>query len=72
LESVRLNIAGIMGDDGDYIHRKMKSIEKKTKDWADFDNLFLSLSFLTLSVIPELKITDFGLVKNNKVVDLVF
>ncbi|AEH06335.1 adenine deaminase [Methanothermococcus okinawensis] len=74
LESVRLNIAGIMGDDGEYIYEKIESITKKTKHYAIYNNedLFLTLSFLTLSVIPELKITDFGLVKDNKIVDLVF
>ncbi len=35
-------------------------------------NLFLAMSFLSLSVIPELKITDKGLVKNNRIVDLIF
>ena len=73
LESVQLNIAGLMGCDGEHIYKKIESIERKTENHVLYDtNLFLTLSFLTLSVIPELKITDFGLVKNNKVVDLVF
>ena len=73
LESVQLNIAGLMGCDGEHIYKKIESIERKTENHVLYDtNLFLTLSFLTLSVIPELKITDFGLVKNNNVVDLVF
>ncbi len=76
LESVPLNIAGIMGSCGEYIYKKIESIEKITKHWGIFGgedySLFLAMSFLSLSVIPELKITDKGLVKNNKIVDLVF
>ena len=76
LESVQLNIAGIMGYCGELIYEKMESIERITKHWGIFDdkdyNLFLAMSFLSLSVIPELKITDKGLVKNNEIVDLVF
>lgn len=76
LESVPLNIAGIMGSCGECIYKKIESIEKITKHWGIFNgkdySLFLAMSFLSLSVIPELKITDKGLVKNNKIVDLVF
>ena len=76
LESVQLNIAGIMGYCGEQVYEKMESIERITKHWGIFDdkdyNLFLAMSFLSLSVIPELKITDKGLVKNNEIVDLVF
>lgn len=71
VEYVMLNVAGIMGDDGEYILRKTESLEEKTKDWSDFENIFLSMSFLTLPVIPELKITDMGLVKNMEIVDLL-
>ncbi len=73
LDYVKLDVAGIMATNGEHLYEKMESIEKTTKDYPIFKtDLFLTLSFLTLSVIPELKITDFGLIKNNKIVDLVF
>ena len=72
LESLKLEIAGIMGCNGEYIYKKMEIIQDITKDYGVFKgDIFLTLSFLTLSVIPELKITDFGLVKNNTLVDLI-
>ncbi|UXM84521.1 adenine deaminase [Methanococcus aeolicus] len=73
IEQVKLNIGGIMGADGEYIYKKINDIENKTKNWSiiENNNLFLSMSFLSLSVIPNLKITDFGLIKNNKIVNLV-
>jgi len=73
IEQVKLNIAGIMGTDGEYIYKKINDMENKTKDWGiiENNNIFLSMSFLSLSVIPNLKITDFGLIKNNKIVNLV-
>jgi len=72
LESLKLEIAGIMGCNGEYIYKKMETIQNITKDYGVFkDDIFLTISFLTLSVIPELKITDLGLVKNNTLVDLI-
>ncbi|HIQ38983.1 MAG TPA: adenine deaminase [Methanothermococcus okinawensis] len=72
VESLKLEVGGIMGYDGEYIYRKILSIEDTIKDYGFFKgDLFLTMSFLTLSVIPDLKITDFGLIKDNKVVDLI-
>ncbi|EHP84821.1 adenine deaminase [Methanotorris formicicus] len=70
VDYLKLNIGGIMGDDGNYVLEKTLSIEDKIKSWSKFGNIFLSMSFFSLPVIPELKITDRGLVKDMKIVDL--
>ena len=70
IDYLKLNIGGVMGDDGDYVLEKTLSMEDKIKDWSRFEDIFLSMSFLSLPVIPELKITDKGLVKDMKIVDL--
>ena len=59
-----------MGDDGEYIFEKINVLYKKIEGWSSFENPFLSMSFFSLSVIPELKITDRGLVKNMQLIDL--
>ena len=71
--SVKLNIGGIIGDNGEEIYENMEKLKNKTKNWSvvKCDDIFLTASFLSLSVIPQLKITDFGLIKNNNVVNLV-
>ncbi|AEF95694.1 adenine deaminase [Methanotorris igneus] len=70
VDYLKLYIGGIMGDDGDYVLEKTLSMEDKVKNWSRFEDIFLSMSFLSLPVIPELKITDKGLVKDMKIVDL--
>ncbi|ENN96581.1 adenine deaminase [Methanocaldococcus villosus KIN24-T80] len=66
---VPLRVAGIMGDS----LKTLEEIEKLNKiieGWCNFEDPFLSMSFFSLPVIPELKITDKGLVKNMELVDL--
>ncbi|ACX72931.1 adenine deaminase [Methanocaldococcus vulcanius M7] len=65
-----LPIGGLMGDDGNYVLNKMKILSEKIHEWSVFENPFLSMSFFSLPVIPELKITDIGLIKNMEKVDL--
>ncbi len=70
VEYLPLPVGGIMGDDEKYIFEKINALYKKIKGWSSFENPFLSMSFFSLPVIPELKITDKGLVKNMQLVDL--
>ena len=70
VEYLSLSVGGIMGDDGKYIFEKINALYKKIEGWSSFENPFLSMSFFSLPVIPELKITDRGLVKNMQLVDL--
>jgi adenine deaminase len=42
---------------------KLRTLKACARQWgAKLDNPFMALSFLSLSVIPELKLTDRGLV----------
>lgn len=70
VEYLPLPVGGIMGDDGKYIAEKINALYKKIEGWSSFENPFLSMSFFSLPVIPELKITDKGLVKDMQLVDL--
>ncbi|MEO2116996.1 MAG: adenine deaminase, partial [Methanocaldococcus sp.] len=70
VEYLPLPVGGIMGDNGKYMAEKINALYKKIENWSSFENPFLSMSFFSLPVIPELKITDRGLVKNMGLVDL--
>ncbi|XRO77167.1 adenine deaminase [Methanocaldococcus sp. 10A] len=70
VEYLPLPVGGIMSDDGKYVFEKINALYKKIENWSSFENPFLSMSFFSLPVIPELKITDKGLVKNMELVDL--
>ncbi len=70
LKSIPMPIAGIMSDKD--ITTDLEEMENIINKYCYYENPFLVMSFLTLSVIPELKITDKGLVKNGKIVDLSF
>lgn len=71
---LELPIAGLMTDKGlDYAARKQKEMEDKISDMGcKLRAPFITMSFLALPVIPELKITDKGLVdvKKRKIVDI--
>lgn len=68
LDSLALPIGGLMSDQD--VHTVAKQVEK-LKDLAyslgiqDCYDPFLTLAFLSLPVIPELKLTDLGLVDGN-------
>jgi len=64
VEELPLPIAGLMSDRplGE-VHQRMSSMEARLKEMGvTMAAPFMTLSFLALSVIPELKITDRGLV----------
>lgn len=61
--SLKLNIAGIMSDSScGEVARKYETLTKKVKDMgSNLKAPFMTLSFMALLVIPELKIGDKGL-----------
>ena len=63
-----LPIAGLMSDSSlDSIYKNMHELRTATRDLGGrLDEPFLQLAFLCLPVIPDLKITDLGLVDVNK------
>jgi len=64
IASLDLPIAGLISNkDFKTINYKLEEINKALKKLTSVDdfNLFLTLSFLSLPVIPELKLTDLGL-----------
>jgi adenine deaminase len=69
-----LPIAGLMSDKPlDHVVKRLKEIDRAVKGLgATIEHPFGTLSFLALPVIPELKLTDRGLVdvKQFKIVDL--
>jgi len=75
LASLRLEIAGLMSTEpADIIARKKEFIENEAKELGlrEISSPITALSFLSLAVIPELKLTDKGLfdVVEGKFVDL--
>ena len=68
VEELPLPIAGLMSDRplGE-VHERLRSMEKRLQAMGvTMAAPFMTLSFLALSVIPELKITDRGLVDVNR------
>ncbi len=67
-----LPVGGLMADlDVDLLSKLEKNLNKAYRALGGtLANPFMQLSFLALPVIPELKITDFGLVRDFKIVDL--
>jgi adenine deaminase len=64
VDELPLPIAGLMSDRplGE-VHQRLRSMEQRLRDMGlGITAPFMTLSFLALSVIPELKITDRGLV----------
>ena len=64
VEILPLPIAGLMSSmPATEAAAKLRKLKACVKEWgAGLDNPFMALSFLSLSVIPELKLTDLGLV----------
>ena len=68
VEELPLPIAGLMSDRplGE-VHERLRSMEQRLRTMGvTVTAPFMTLSFLALSVIPELKITDRGLVDVNR------
>ncbi|MFW6194046.1 MAG: adenine deaminase [Halobacteriota archaeon] len=63
-----LPVAGLISDlEYEEVTERLKRVYKTVKELGiDIEHPFTSLSFLSLPVIPELKITDFGLVDVSK------
>ena len=68
LAHLALPIAGLMSDKPyEEVNAKLETLEKAAKDTGcKINGPFMSMAFLSLSVIPELKITDKGLIDVNK------
>jgi len=66
--SLALPIAGLMSDESaEIVSNKLKVLLNTVGPWGTkIDNPFITLSFLALPVIPELKLTDKGLVDVGK------
>ncbi len=64
VEELPLPVAGLMSDQPlATVHSRLQSMERRLIDMGvTMASPFMTLSFLALSVIPELKITDRGLV----------
>jgi len=63
-----LPVAGLMSNEsGEVVANMYAEISKKPKDWGSkLNNPFMTLSFMALLVIPELKIGDKGLFDGQK------
>jgi adenine deaminase len=65
IEEMPLPLGGLMSDqNGEWVDAKLKSIEKKSvEELGVSKNVepLMTLCFMSLPVIPELKITDMGL-----------
>ncbi len=68
LASLPLPIGGLMAEASvDRVYQKLRILDKKVRELGcKFVDPFMALSFLSLPVIPELKITDKGLVDVNQ------
>ena len=64
VEELPLPVAGLMSDQPlAHVHERLRSMEARLANMGvSMDAPFMAVSFLALSVIPELKITDRGLV----------
>lgn len=67
-EEIQLNIAGLMTDtDGNLIAKQYKDLNKRVKEMGStLTAPFMTLSFMALLVIPELKISNKGLFNVHK------
>ena len=67
LAHLKLPIAGLMSDrPAQEVQEQIEQLDKAAKKiGCKIDEPFMSMAFLSLSVIPELKITDKGLIDAN-------
>lgn len=68
ISKLPLPIAGLISDkDFEYVVKQCEELNKAVKDLGcTLDDPFMTMSFLSLPVIPELKITDKGLFSTKK------
>ncbi len=64
IEILPLPIAGLMSAlPAPDVSDRLRMLKAIARDWGTkLDNPFMALSFLSLPVIPELKLTDLGIV----------
>jgi adenine deaminase len=64
IDSLPLPIAGLMSDQSiEHVSEKLKGLKEAAKQLGTpLDEPFMAMAFLSLPVIPKLKITDLGLV----------
>ncbi len=73
---LKLEVAGLMTNkSAEHVRDKLEIMEKRARELgvsADIDDPFLALAFLSLPVIPDIKLTDKGLfdVRNFKIISL--
>ncbi len=72
ISELALPIAGLMSDrDAEYVIDKTGELHDRISELGcDLNSPFITMSFLALPVIPELKLTDKGLVKDFRFVEL--
>jgi len=64
-KSMPLSCAGLMSDKPyEIVHRELKDLNSFVSELGGIENPFMYLSFLALTVIPELRITSKGLFDN--------
>lgn len=70
LEFLPLEVAGLMSlKQSEFVEEKIHSLEKNIRTLgvkAEIEDPFLQLGFLSLAVIPEIRVTDKGLFDSNK------
>jgi adenine deaminase len=68
MQTLPLPVAGLMSlEDGYTVAEKYEAIDKKIKNWGcTLKAPYMTLSFLALLVIPELKLSDKGLFDGNE------
>lgn len=75
ISEVELKLAGLMSiKEPDVVYREYKELIEKAREYgAEFEPVFMTLSLVSLPVIPELRITSKGLVEvmSGKVIPLV-
>jgi len=67
IAEVELPVAGLMSDEEPYtVYRKFKNLMKKMSSYGvEFEAFFMTLALVALPVIPEVRLTDRGLVDVN-------
>ena len=76
IDYLTLEVAGIMSSNGvEHVENRLTSLEKEIRKLGvsvDIEDPFLQLAFLSLPVVPEIKVTDKGLfdVKQFKLISL--
>jgi adenine deaminase len=68
LEALALPIAGLMSRESlEFVNRRMKALHKAARALGcALEDPFMTMAFMALPVIPEIKLTDKGLVDVTK------